>query len=115
VGSALPLVFFLALFEQPQAAPIRLQVSTHVCAAPCSLTLTVVIPSHSENRRASVVWGYDESDSTDWPLGPDTTQVEFTVPVGNLAKGNHTIYAVLLREKDGQSSTFEDSQHVTVR
>lgn len=108
------LIFFLALLQQGPA-PIRLQVSTHTCAAPCSLTTTVVIPSHPDNRRASVVWGYDSSDSTDWPLGPDAAQVEFTVPIVNLAKGDHTIYAVLLRERNGQSSTFEDAQRVTVR
>ena len=49
-----------------------------------------------DNRRASVVWGYDTSASIDWELGPKTAQVEFTVPIRSLPTGNHTIHAVLL-------------------
>ena len=60
------------------------------------------------------MWGYDTSDSIDWPLGPGA-QIEFDVTVRNLSKGDHKIYAELLREKDGQAQTFEDSQHVLVR
>ncbi len=109
----LALVFFLTFVPAPPGT-ISLRLPAHECAAPCTLTATVVIPTHPDNRRASVVWGYDTSESIDWPLGPDAS-VEFDVTVKNLSKGPHTIYAVLLREKDGQSQTFEDSQQVSVR
>jgi hypothetical protein len=107
-------VVVLFTFLPAPPGPISLRLSQRECAAPCSLTATVTIPRHPDNRSASVVWGYDTSDSTDWPLRPNAS-VEFDVDVRNLSKGTHTIYAVLLREKDGQSQTFEDSQKVTVR
>jgi hypothetical protein len=107
-------VVALLTFVPAPPGTISLRLSQRECAAPCTLTATVTIPPHPDNRSASVVWGYDTSDSVDWPLGPNAS-VGFDVDIRNLSKGTHTIYAVLLREKDGQSQTFEDSQKVTVR
>ena len=77
------------------------------------MNVTVLIPYHPDNRSASVVWSYN--DSADLPLDRNNQQVEFTVPVGKFDKGDHTIYAVLVREKDGGQATFQDSQHISVR
>jgi len=92
--------------------PIQLHLPKLVCAAPCDMEATVVIQKHPDNRLASVVWGY--GGSKDWQLGPDTQQVRFTVAIGKLEKGDHIVYAVLLREKDGRRETFEDSQRISV-
>jgi hypothetical protein len=98
--------------ERPQA-PIRIHLAKRICTAPCEMNATVVIPKHPDNRSAAVVWSYD--GNTDWPLGPETEQVTFTVAIGKLEKGDHTVYAVLLREKSGKQDTFEDSQRISVR
>lgn len=97
--------------QRPVPKPIQLHVPTHNCSAPCDMTVTVVIPKHPDNRSASVVWSY--SDSAEWSL-KETQQVEFPVSIGRFNKGDHTVYVVLVREKDGQQATFEDSQHITV-
>ena len=72
-----------------------------------------MIKKHQDNRLASVVWGY--GDSREWQLSPRTQQVTFTVSIGKLEKGDHIVYAVLLREKDGRRETFEASQRISVR
>ena len=79
------------------------------------MTVTVLIPQHPDNRSASVVWGYSASDSTELPLSRNNHQVEFTVSIVGLGKGDHTVYAVLEREKDRRQETFQDSQHISVR
>ena len=77
------------------------------------MNVTVLVPTHPDNRSASVVWSYN--DSAELPVGANNGQVEFTVPIGKLDKGNHTVYAVLVREKNGEQQTFQDSQQVAVR
>jgi hypothetical protein len=77
------------------------------------MNVSVLIPYHPDNRSASVVWSYN--DSADVPLDRNSQQVEFMVPVGKFDKGDHTIYAVLVREKSGAQETFQDSQHISVR
>jgi hypothetical protein len=114
----LPLIGVLLLWSaggwQTEAAkPIEVHVPTRDCVAPCDMEVTVSIPTHPDNRSASVVWSYN--DSKDWTLGPGTQQVEFAVSVGKFDKGAHAIYAVLVREKDGRRETFEDVQRISVR
>ncbi len=84
------LVFLLLMFLPAPLGTIRLRISEHECAAPCTLTATVAIPTHPDNRRASVAWGDDTSESIDWPLGPDAS-VEFDVTVKNLPRGTHIV------------------------
>jgi hypothetical protein len=103
----------LVVWQTGAPKPIELRVPTHDCVAPCDMPVTVLIPAHPDNRSASVVWSY--SDATELPLGRDRQQVEFTVSIGKFEKGDHTIYAVLVREKDGQRETFQDVQRISVR
>jgi hypothetical protein len=108
------MLFWSAAGWQGDAAkPIALHVPVHDCAAPCDMEVTVSIPTHPDNRSASVVWSYD--DSKDWPLTPATQQIEFPVSVGKFDKGNHAIYAVLVRETDGRRESFQDVQRISVR
>jgi hypothetical protein len=115
VRGAFALGFLIVLWQPAAQSPIHIRLSQRTCAPPCSLTATVVIPNHPDNRHASLVWGYDASESTDWTIDRETSRVEFAIPIRNLTKGDHKIYAVLLRETNGQTQTFEDSQNVTVR
>jgi hypothetical protein len=113
-----PLIGVLLLWpaggwQTDAAKPIELHVPVHECAAPCDMEVTVSIPTHPDNRSASVVWSYD--DSKDWTLGPGTQQVEFAVSVGKFDKGSHAIYAILAREKDGRREAFQDVQRISVR
>ncbi len=103
----------LAVWQTGPSKPIELRVPVHDCVAPCDMQVTVLIPAHPDNRAASVVWSY--SGSTELHVGRDTTQVEFAVGVGQFDKGDHTIYAVLMRETDGRQETFQDSQRISVR
>jgi hypothetical protein len=48
-------------------------------------------------------------------VGPNTAQTEFSVMIGQLDKGDHTVYAILVREKNGEPETFQDTQHISVR
>src|SRR5215813_8068851 len=80
--------------------PIELRVPSHDCVSPCEMNVTVLIPTHPDNRSASVVWSYN--DSAELPVGANSDQVEFTVPIGKFDKGDHTVYAVLVRERNGQ-------------
>jgi hypothetical protein len=102
----------LSVSQTAAPRPIQLRVPARSCTAPCNMTVTVVIPTHPDNLTASVVWGY--SDSTEWALGPETRTVEFPVAIGNLDAGDHAIYAVLVRQKDGARQEFEDTQHILV-
>ena len=77
------------------------------------MNVTVLIPTHPDNRSASVVWSYN--DSAELTIGANNEQVEFTVPIGKFDKGPHTVYAVLVREKSGEQQTFQDSQQIAVR
>ena len=118
VGRQIPILTAIVLLSLPprQAStpkPIELRVPSHQCLAPCDMNVTVLIPTHPDNRSASVVWSYN--DSAVLPVGADNKQVEFTVPIGKFDKGDHTVYAVLVREKNGQQETFQDSQHLSVR
>jgi hypothetical protein len=110
-ASAVAIAIALVNAQAAAPKPIQLHVPMHSCSAPCDMTVTVVIPKHPDNRSASVVWSY--SDSAELSL-KETQQVEFPVPIGRFNKGDHTVYAVLVREKDGRQVTFEDSQHITV-
>ena len=106
----------LASFSSQHAStskPIELRVPSHECAAPCDMNVTVLIPLHPDNRSASVVWSY--RDNAELPIGANSQQVEFTVPIGQFDKGNHAVYAVLVRERNGQQETFQDSQSISVR
>jgi hypothetical protein len=117
VRSSLACVLLLATgvsaFAPP--TPIQIHLSTNLCSAPCTIVATVSIPKHPDNRLASMVWGYSDSEWTQWEPGSATDQGDFTMRIANLQKGNHRIYVVLLRQKDGEQQTFEDSQQVTVR
>ena len=118
VGRQIPILttIVLASFSSQHAStskPIELRVPSHECSAPCDMNVTVLIPLHPDNRSASVVWSY--RDNAELPVGADNQQVEFTVPIGKLDKGDHTVYAVLVRERNGQQETFQDSQHLAVR
>ena len=103
----------LSVWQTGPPKPIELRVPAHDCVAPCDMHVTVLVPAHPDNRSASVVWSY--SDSTELHLGRDTQQVEFTVAVGKFDKGDHTVYAILMREKDGRQETFQDFQRISVR
>jgi hypothetical protein len=105
-------LFVLSTSWSGAAKEIELRVPTHDCSAPCDITVTAVIPRDPDNRVASVVWSYD--GSADLPLGPDTAQVEFAVPIGKLDKGKHTVYAVLMRDVGGRRETFQDAQDISV-
>jgi hypothetical protein len=118
VGRQIPLLTAIVLsplsvWQTGTPMPIEVRVPSHVCSAPSDMKVTVLIPQHPDNRSASVVWSYN--DSTELPIGRNSSQVEFTVSVGKFDKGDHTVYAVLVREKDGQQKTFQDSQHISVR
>jgi len=97
----------------PTAKAIELRVPSHDCSAPCEMNVTVRIPPNAANRSASVVWSY--RDNVELSVGPDSEQAEFNVTVGNFDKGEHTVFAVLVREKNGEQETFQDSQHISVR
>jgi hypothetical protein len=107
------IVSALSLGQAGAPKPIELRVPAHECAAPCDMQVTVLIPAHPDNRSAAVVWSY--SGSADLHLGPNNPQVEFAVAVGGFEKGDHMIYAVLMRERDGHQETFQDFQRVSVR
>ena len=102
-----------SLLQTGPAKPIELRAPSHECSAPCNMNVTVLIPMHPDNRSASVIWSY--RDNAELPVGSNTEQVEFTVPIGKFDKGNHTVYAVLVREKNGERETFQDSQQILVR
>lgn len=103
----------LSPWQAKTSKPIELRVPLHQCVSPCEMNVTVLIPTHPDNRSASVVWSYN--DSAELPVGANNDQVEFTVPIGKFDKGDHTVYAVLVRERNGQQETFQDSQHLSVR
>jgi len=77
------------------------------------MNVVVRIPPNAANRSASVVWSY--RDNVELSVGPGSEQAEFNVTVGNFDKGEHTVFAVLVREKNGEQETFQDSQHILVR
>src|SRR5436309_7525983 len=113
-GCWLACLFYVAGWQTSGPnVPIQLHLPELVCAAPCDMEATIVIQKHPDNRSASVVWGY--GDSREWQLSPRTQQVTFTVSIGKFEKGEHVVYAVLLREKDGRRETFEASQRISVR
>jgi hypothetical protein len=93
--------------------PIELRVPSHECSAPCDMNVTVLIPAHPDNRSASVVWSY--RDNAELPVGPNAAQTQFSVKIGQFDKGDHTVYAVLVREKNGEPETYQDSQRISVR
>ena len=118
VGRQIPVLAAIVLsslspWQAKTSKPIELRVPSHECVSPCEMTVTVLIPTHPDNRSASVVWSYN--DSAELPVGANNDQVEFTVPIGKFDKGDHTVYAVLVRERNGQQETFQDSQHLSVR
>lgn len=41
--------------------PIQVRTSKQVCVSPCTLTITVLIASHPDNRRLDVAWGSEAS------------------------------------------------------
>jgi hypothetical protein len=110
---AAALAWLLGAPQSDRPTEIRIHLPTHECAAPCAMEVTVSIPHNPDNRSASVVWSYDRS--TELPLGGDNPQTEFHAAIGTFAPGTHTVYAVLVREKNGRRDTFEDSERVTVR
>jgi hypothetical protein len=108
-------VVFLAAEQLPASKPIQLHLKTTACRAPCVVATTVTVPHHADNRHVAVVWGYADADSRTWDLDAGTRESEFTVEIADLPKGEHTIYAVLLRDHDGTQETFEDSKRVSVQ
>jgi hypothetical protein len=67
----------------------------------------VLIPAHPDNRSASVVWSY--RDNAELPVGPNAAQI------GQFDKGHHTVYAVLVRERNGEPETYQDSGRISIR
>jgi hypothetical protein len=109
-------VIVLGVFPAPQTTtpkPIELRVPSHECSAPCDMSVTVLIPANPDNRSASVVWSY--RDNAELSVGPNTAQTQFSVKIGQFDKGDHTVYAILVRYRNGEPETYQDSQHISVR
>ena len=109
-------IVYVVLFSAarvPAPPSIQLHLDKTTCGAPCVITATLAIPQDPDNRLASVLWGYADAESRTWDLA-GVRQVEFSAQISFRERGDYTVYAVLLRDHEGQRESFEDSQHVSV-